>query len=91
MDETLEQLIDAVERDESTQPTRDALMENLYSALADSRLANTWGEHFNVNGVGTYTIICGGVAGKLLCLITSSANTRIGWKMACRRRAELQG
>ena len=68
MDETLEQLIDAVEADESTQPTRDALMENLYAAIADPRLENLWGEAFIAQGVDAYTIICGGVAARAALL-----------------------
>jgi hypothetical protein len=35
---------------------------NLYSALADPRLENSWGETYIVNGIDAYTIICGGVA-----------------------------
>jgi hypothetical protein len=64
MDETLEQLIAQVEQDESTQPTRDALLENLYSALADRRLENSWGEADIGNGIEAYTTICGGVAAR---------------------------
>lgn len=68
MDDLLAQLIDAVEQDESTQPTRDALLENLYSALADPRPENSWGETFILNGVDAYTIICGGVAARAALL-----------------------
>ncbi len=59
----------AVEADESTQPTRDALLENLYSALADPRLdGNSWAEGYIANGVDAYTIICGGVAARAALL-----------------------
>jgi hypothetical protein len=44
MDDFLAQLLDQMEQDESTQPTRDALLENLYSALVDPRLEKSWGE-----------------------------------------------
>jgi hypothetical protein len=64
MDDLLEQLIDAVEQDESTQPTRDTLMENLYSALADPRLENLWGEAFILQGVDACTIVCDGCAAR---------------------------
>lgn len=68
MDDLLAQLLDAVEQDESMQPTRDALLENLYSALADPRLENSWGERFIVNGIDAYVIICGGVAARAALL-----------------------
>jgi hypothetical protein len=68
MDGLLAQLIDAVETDEATQPTRDALMENLYSALAGPRLENSWGETFITNGVDAYIVICGGVAARAALL-----------------------
>jgi hypothetical protein len=57
MDETLEQLIDAVEADESTQPARDAIMENIYAAIADPRLEDSWGEGFIVNGIDAFMIL----------------------------------
>jgi hypothetical protein len=59
MHQFLEQLINAVEQDEAMQPTRDALLENLYSALSDRRLENLGGEAFIAEGVNAYTIICG--------------------------------
>ena len=62
MDDSLEQLIDQVEQDEATHPTRDTLLENLYSALADLRLGNSWGETFIVNGIDAYVILRGFVA-----------------------------
>jgi len=64
MDDLLAQLIDAVEQDEAAQPMRDALLENLYSALADPRLENLWGEAFIAQGVEAYMIVCGGCAAR---------------------------
>lgn len=67
--ESLEQLLDAVEADAATQPRRDALLENLYSALADPRLdGNSWADGYIANGIDAYTVICGGVAARAALL-----------------------
>lgn len=50
------------------QATRDALLENLYSALADPWLENSWGEGFIVNGIDAYQIVCGGCAARAALL-----------------------
>ncbi len=68
MDDLLAQLFDAVESDESTQSTRDAIMENLYSALADPCLADSWGEGFILNGIDAYLILEAFVAGRAALL-----------------------
>lgn len=68
MDETLAQLIDAVESDESAQPIRDALLENLYGALSDPRMENLWGETFIAQGVEAYTTVCVGCAARAALL-----------------------
>lgn len=63
MDELLE-LIDHVEQDEAQQPTRDALLENLYAALDDPRLADSWGEAFILDGMDSFMTVCGFVAAR---------------------------
>ena len=67
MDEQLFELIDRVEQDEAEQPSRDALLENLYAALADP-LLETWGETFILNGIDAYMILCGFVAARAALL-----------------------
>lgn len=61
-------LFDLVEADEAAQPERDAMLENLYAALDDPRLADSFGSVFIEQGIDSLILLCGCAAARAALL-----------------------